>query len=282
MKLAFIIPTIGRPKDLRACLLSIKMQSDELASQVIIIDDFADLPLGIDDLLVELPIEIYRNAERKGAAHSRNRAIELLKPEIDAACFLDDDSRLPDNWSRLVREQLTADRAAITGPVRRFDRGLVAAARQLRYDRRYESLNNGEKVDFLAGGNAAVWKSYLVKAGGFPDTVSMSDRFLVQRLEALGAGCHYIADLYVLHRNSKGLRAAIREAWRAGKLDNTPLQQPISERLRQGLGPAFGHINFLPALLNVGLDAIYLWGRSVARKDGSRFRDETLDGRTPK
>jgi GT2 family glycosyltransferase len=271
-RISLIIPTCGRPADLRACLESIERESDGSVAQIIVVDDAAPDPVIVPDRVGEVPVRCLRNPVRRGAAYCRNRALPLVAAGVDAIGFLDDDVRLCHGWLSAARTELTHDRAAVTGPVRRFDRGLVSVARQLRYDRRYAPLEPGQPVDFLAGGNALVWRDLIIRAGGFPDTATMSDRFLVRRLEALGGRCHFIPEMLVQHRNSKGLRVALREAWNAGLLDDSPLESSARARLAKGARDAVGADATGAAMLNVALDAVYLGGRKRRRGAVARSR----------
>ncbi|KUO20705.1 glycosyltransferase family 2 protein [Streptomyces dysideae] len=266
-RIALIIPTLGRPDDMRACLRSIEREADATLAQVVVIDDGADEPVTVPSSVAGVPVLLLRNPERRGAAYCRNVAVRAVADDVDAVGFIDDDARLCEGWLKVACSELTSDRGALTGPVRRFDRGLVSHARQLRYDRRYAPLKPGQAVDFLAGGNALVWRDLLLAAGGFPDTPTMSDRFLVRRLEAQGRACHFVPEMYVLHRNSKGLRVAVHEAWRAGLLDDTPATTPALTRLATGTRDALGGLpQTAAALLNVALDGVYLSGRARGRR----------------
>lgn len=273
MRIALIIPTVGRPDDLHACLQSIEREANASLAQVIVVDDGAPEPVAVPSHLAGAPVSCLRNPEQRGAAYSRNLALTALVPDADALGFIDDDARLCPGWFDMAGRELTRDRGAITGPVRRFDRGLISRARQLRYDRRYAPLAPGQAVDFLAGGNSVVWRDLLERAGGFPDVPTMSDRLLVRRLEAQGFHCHFVPELCVLHRNSKGLRVAVREAWRAGLLDDTPQKTTALARLATGVQEALtGHqvatalLQTAAALLNVGLDSVYLGARAWSRR----------------
>jgi GT2 family glycosyltransferase len=265
-RIALIIPTCGRPEDLRACLVSIEREADASLAQVIVVDDAASSPVAVPSRVGGAPVRSLRNPRRRGAAYSRNRALRIVADEVDAVGFIDDDARLCEGWFTVAHREFTRDRGAVTGPVRRFDRGLVSHARQLRYERRYAPLRPGQAVDFLAGGNSLIWRDLLDAAGGFPDLPTMSDRFLVRRLEEQGRRCHFVPDMFVLHRNSKGLRTAVREAWRAGLLDDSPQELSAAARLAAGAREALTGPQTPAALLNVALDGVYLSGRERQRR----------------
>lgn len=266
MRFGVVIPTIGRPKDLEACLLSIARENSSDLVQIVLVDDGAPTPVQRTVKFDGVQVDIFRFESRRGAAFARNFALTKLRSDVTAVAFLDDDARMGPNWLKIARRELTPGRLAITGPVRRFDNGLVSHARQLRYDRRYAGLVSGQSVDFLAGGNSVVQRHALDLCGGFPDTATMSDRLLVQRLEKLGGACHYVDEMYILHRNSKGLTAAVREAWKAGILDESELTMRPLRRLLDGASEAVRSSAAVAAMLNVFLDAIYLCGRTMGER----------------
>ncbi len=277
-RIALIIPTLGRLGDLEACLQSIECQVNEHLAQIILVDDGVATPVVAPARLAGVPVRCLRNPSRRGAAYSRNRALKALADDVDAVGFVDDDARLCPGWLEIARAELTPERGAVTGPVYRFDEGLVSRARQLRYDRRYAPLAPGEAVSFLAGGNSLVWRILLERGGGFPDVPTMSDGLFVKRMEAQGRRCHFVPELYVLHRNSKGLRVAAREAWRAGLLDAT--RSSALARLGAGFRAAFSSRDVPAALLNVALDGVYLSGREWQRR-GAEEAVSALDAVSP-
>jgi GT2 family glycosyltransferase len=256
---------MDRPGDLMECLESIEREAEECLSQVIVVDDAPARPARPPATVGGTNVEVVRNPRPLGAAISRNRALTLVDSKVDVIGFLDDDVRLQPGWFATAVKELDPARGAITGPVQRFDAGLVARARQLRYERRYSPLSAGAPVDFLAGGNALVWRTALEAAGGFPETSTMSDTLLAQRLRSLGTACYFVPELVVSHRNSKGLRVALREAWRAGRIDGA--RRPVSylARLRGGLSEAPRASDPAAALLNVALDAVFLAGHGTSR-----------------
>ncbi|KPI04867.1 hypothetical protein OK074_4531 [Actinobacteria bacterium OK074] len=282
-RIALIIPTVGRPDDMAACLESVGREADDTLAQIVVVEDAAEEPVTVPAEVAGVPVRLLRNPVRRGAAHCRNLALKALADDVDAVGFLDDDVRLCAGWLAAARDALTADRGAVTGPVRRFDPGLVSQARQLRYDLRYAPLEPEQRVSFLAGGNSLVRRDLLVLAGGFPDTATMSDRFLVRFLEAHGGPCHFVPEMLVLHRNSRGLTTAFREAWRAGLVDDTPQDTHPLVRLGAGVRKAVGGPQTAAALLNVALDSVYLTGRELSRRGrgGTAAPQPATVGATP-
>ena len=273
--LALIIPSSDRPADLAACLESVEAHAPPTLRQVVVVDDGTKQPVDVGESVAGATLEVVRNRRTRGPAVSRNRALERVGPSIDLVGFLDDDVRLGEHWFDAAFEEMSPDRGAVTGPVQRFDTSVLARARQLRYDSRYAGLQHGERVDFLAGGNSVVWRHALVAVDGFPETPSMSDTLLLRRLAHLGLGCHFVPKLKVWHRNSKGLAVAVREAWRAGRIQ---AHRQIDYRKRSA-----AHARSLrdrtdrtANLVNVALDGVFLGAhvgsRATRRATGSLDR----------
>lgn len=264
--LTLIIPTCGRPHDLDICLQSIEESAGPALAQVIVVDDAPQAPATVPQRIAGAEVTVWRNSRPIGAAASRNKALDMLQPEVNAVGFLDDDVRLPCEWFTVVLAELTPKRGAITGPVQRFDTGLVARARQLRYDARYRQLRSRQKVDFLAGGNVVIWRGVLEHAGYFPETATMSDVLLARRLGGAGAACYFIPELRVLHRNSKGVRQASLAAWQAGVIEGQ--ERTTTTYVRRVASAMMNVPNSRDppaAALNVALDALFLTGHATGR-----------------
>ena len=216
--ISIIIPTVGRQSELSGCLRAIQESCRTDLHEVIIVDDASDPPVRVvAETLSHFTVEVIRNRSRQGAARSRNLGAKAASGDILA--FLDDDARVSKNWFGVVRKELTESRVAITGPVLGIDQSLVARARQERYNSRYAGRADGEKVDFLAGGNCAIWRADFQSLGGFPAVDTMSDRLLAARLFAQERSCHFVWALAIGHRNSKGAVNALLQAFKAGMVN---------------------------------------------------------------
>jgi GT2 family glycosyltransferase len=271
-RLALIIPTCGRSHDLAACLRSIARGAGPELSQVIVVDDAPETPADVPLEIAGAPVRIRRNTEPLGSAACRNRALEMLDPEIEVVGFLDDDVRLPPEWFAVARAELVPARGAITGPIRGFDMDLVARARQLRYDARYRPLQPSQEVDFLAGGNAVIWRHTLTRAGAFQEVATMSDTLLARRLRELGTPCHFVPELIALHRNSKGGAQACLAAWQAGTVEGRRRATTYGRRLAGGAREALSSPDRAAATLNVALDAVFLTAHAVTRASSTPER----------
>jgi len=264
-RLALIVPTCGRPADLAACLRSIEQAACPQLVQVVVVDDAPSAPAIVPERIATAAVEVIRNRESIGASASRNRGLLLLRPDVDVVGFLDDDVRLTPYGLTVALAEHGPDRGAITGPIQRYDDGIVSRARQLRYDARYRALRSGQAVEFLAGGNAVIWRDLLRRVGGFSMTAVMSDTLLARELWELGMPCHYVPELVVLHRHSKGARQAVVAACRAGLVERS---RPIPSYVRR-LGSSAREVPVSPdpsaAALNVALDAVFLAAHATSR-----------------
>ncbi|MEU1290623.1 glycosyltransferase family 2 protein [Kitasatospora sp. NPDC005856] len=223
-RVSVVVATRNRPSDIRHLLTAVAGCDTGIVHEVILVDDASDQPLRVDGAQQPFAVRLIRNPRRIGAAASRNLAAEQATGDVLA--FLDDDARPLPDWFQVLDAELTAERAAITGRVLPFDSGVVARARQYRYEVRYAQHAAASEVTFFAGGNSAVWTDLFRAAEGFPDVVTASDNGLVERLGETGGRVHFVPALRVAHRNSKGAAIAFREAWRAGRL--APRSTPVA------------------------------------------------------
>ncbi|MPQ26481.1 glycosyltransferase [Bacillus paralicheniformis] len=213
VRVTVIIPTKDREHDLKRCLQGLLKNDVTLIEEIVIIDDNSQKPLKIKEF--DLPLKIIRNSKSIGAAACRNKAVNSVKSKIIA--FLDDDAIPTPDWITTVVYILEKKRCGITGRVLRFDRGIVSKARQERYNIRYKNLRRGDKVNFFSGGNSAIWTDIFEEVNGFSCLSSGGDNEIVRDLDAIGYDVCFIPELVILHRNSKGVKQAIMEAFKSGR-----------------------------------------------------------------
>jgi GT2 family glycosyltransferase len=267
--ISVVIATRNRDHDLAECLRALVRADNGLLQEVIVVDDDSQPASRLDPALARAArVTLLRNDRRRGASASRNRAGDVATGDVLG--FVDDDARVLPNWFEVAGAELTADRAAITGRVLPFDTGLVSRARQWRYDQRYQRLQPGTAVSFLAGGNSLVRRAAFLAAGGFPDQPTAADNALVPRLRAAGGDCCFVPELGILHRNGKGLAIAVREAWRAGASSPAPVDRALASMV--------GTLRTLPAadpevaLVNGVLQVVNTLGQLTGIGDGRRDR----------
>ncbi|GLJ01801.1 hypothetical protein OAS1_10490 [Bacillus sp. YKCMOAS1] len=261
VRVTVIIPTKDREHDLKRCLQGLLKNNVALIEEIIIIDDNSKKPLAIKEF--DLPLKIIRNSKSIGAAACRNKAVDLVKSKIIA--FLDDDAIPTPDWIATAISFLEKRKCGITGRVLRFDRGIVSKARQERYNMRYKNLRRGDKVDFFSGGNSAIWTDIFKRVNGFSRLSSGGDNEIVGDLDAIGYEICFIPELVILHRNSKGVKQAVKEAFKSGREKSdaicwkTFIKEIVKFRnLYQG--------SLIVSLFNGCLNIIHLTARLSAKK----------------
>ncbi|MCP3776516.1 glycosyltransferase [Paenibacillus sp. MZ04-78.2] len=264
VRITVIIPTQNRPKDLQRCLYGLADNDLSLLEEVIVIDDGSQIPIAEVIQVPGLPVLVIRNEQPCGAAACRNIAGISAKSKIIA--FLDDDAVPSPDWLKIIIQELKSDHGAITGRVLRFDKGLISQARQVRYNMRYTVVNKGQSVSFFSGGNSAIWTDLFQKVGGFNQHGSGGDNGLVADLSGQGYKVHFIPELVILHRNSKGLKKAMIEAYNSGRFH--PEQLRFREALHKVVSIKAIVTDGTPlvAVFNWGLNLLHLIGRIQRKK----------------
>jgi glycosyltransferase involved in cell wall biosynthesis len=255
-----IIPSRDRYRDLRRCLTALAECDTRLLHEVLVVDD-GSRPRIDDAAAVDgIRVRVIRNPHSIGAAPARSLGADHATSPVLA--FLDDDALPRADWLTRIDAELTADRGAVTGRVLPFDSGLVSQARQSRYDQRYRGLSSGQRVDFFAGGNSAVWRDSFLSARGVPIDAPGSDNDLVAGLTDRGLGVHFVPSMVVVHRNGKGVTQAARNAYGSGRRHPEPLQ--VDAALRHAIKPVPGNTASV-RMTNRVLNIIHLAGRCMPR-----------------
>lgn len=268
-RLSVVVATRDRPDDVEQLLASLAASgSGHVISEVVLVDDASQPPLCVSH--AQLPVSVVRNPVRLGAALSRNRGAALATGTMLA--FLDDDCRVTPTWCEVAEFHLCSGTRAVTGRIMPFDSGPVSRARQYRYERRYEAHEAGAAVAFFAGGNSLIDRRVFLVAGGFPDQASASDNALVARLHDQGEQVCFDPALQVLHRNGKGIRTAVREAWRSGRTATDGGGATVLASFAGAVAAQPWREDPAAAALNAALQAVHSTSRAVPNEAGRRRR----------
>ena len=259
--ISVVVATRNRPQDVRHLLDALLVCDNGSILEVILVDDASGVALEVPDGPWPFEVVLIRNEVQRGAAASRNTAGQAARGRILA--FMDDDARPLPDWCDVLSQELTEDRAAITGRVLPFDGGTVSRARQHRYDLRYREHGAFTAVRFFAGGNSAIWTDRFLAVGGFPDVVTASDNGLVERVESEGGNVFFVPALRVAHRNSKGARIAFREAWRSGRLAERARPTASWRQFRSAVSKQPWSADRAVAGLNTALQAAHSLARAL-------------------
>ncbi|MCM5693039.1 glycosyltransferase [Sinorhizobium meliloti] len=217
--------------------------------EIIVVDDGSVGTAMEPGSAVGLPVRVIKLAHHSGPNKARNiAAAEALGNYL---AFFDDDAIPVPDWMSHVLPALDGGYDAVTGPVLRFDQGLISRARQARYDVRYSLLRHSDAVSFFAGGNSAIKTALFNELGGFSSNAVGGDNSVAQALSEANSAVRFLPDALILHRNGKGIRSAISNAFLAGEASCSTIRlvdrlsriarakgfigQAIDERLANGL-----------------------------------------------
>ncbi|WP_169750057.1 glycosyltransferase family 2 protein [Streptosporangium amethystogenes] len=260
-RITVIIPSRDRYRDLRRCLKALAECNTALLYEVLVVDDGSKPRIADAVEVAGLPIRLLRNPQPIGAMPSRSFAAEQAVSPVIA--FLDDDALPRADWLDQIDRELTTDRGGVTGRVLPFDSGVVSRARQSRYLDRYRGLRPGQEVRFFAGGNGAVWREAFLAARGDVVNEPGSDNDIVAGLAAMGLSVNFVPTMVIVHRNSKGLMRAVRDAYGAGR--RHPERLTMTVAVQQVLGSASGR-DVQTRLVNWALNVVHLAGRRGPRR----------------
>lgn len=261
VRIEIIIPTVGRPAALHTCLTAVAesmVVSGVTDVSVTVVLDGHDDDRGVPSALRHR-VAVRASPVCQGAQAARQAAAEAS--DSDVLAFLDDDAVPRGDWLGVIAGLVCDQQPAITGRVLGHDTGLVARARQARYDQRYALSVGGRHVEFFAGGNSAITRRAFADAGGFRHTGLGGDNSICAGLHQQGAGVTFVPNLVVTHHNGKGLRAAARAAFLSGRESSSTGLREAARALRR---PSPGH-TCAERHLNTVLNSCHQLGRLRVR-----------------
>lgn len=212
--LSVIIPTIGRPYELRRTLGQLHEFSRvfRLDLEILVVVDGTIIePVPVSDLM---GLRYHFETRRVGAAAARN--IGVAKSCGTYVAFLDDDVIITSDWMVAVIQAMQADVRCITGPILCSGRTVLSRSRSLRYRARYQHITCFSPVPFLAGGNTLMRRDVFERYRGFAPLRQSSDNVFAHWLYGTPDACRFCHSMTVWHRNDRGWRAALLSAWRGG------------------------------------------------------------------
>lgn len=209
-----IIPTIGRPESLRACLESLA-GCDPLAAEIIVVDQSG---AGATGALVEEFSGIGARrvgSDQRGVGHARN--LGLRSARHDTVLITDDDCTVAESWVgegvRLARQHAGY---LVTGAVLPGEASPEAVSTKV--DPMPRDYTGELTYGVLYSGNMVAARSELVAFGGFDGRLpTASDNDLCYRWLRARRPLRYEPSLRVWHHDTrapKQLRARYRAYWR--------------------------------------------------------------------
>jgi glycosyltransferase involved in cell wall biosynthesis len=261
---SFIIPTIGRAESLVHVLGQIEAIVCEPHEIVLALDGCDTATQAhvqrVAEELVRASFTVVRLDTRSGASAARNRAVRAASRP--ACVFLDDDVTIDEEWWRAARAELARGAECLTGPVLTRETSLLAGARAQRYLSRYDGLRTGDRVGFLAGGNAIILRQHLESVGLFPEAVIAGDSLVVDRLAHAGVPCVFVREMAIYHQHDRGLAGATLNAFKAGRVIGSI--EGLTAELRSLARQVHRPRDFAPFGLNCALLLVKLAGTMTA------------------
>lgn len=241
---SIIIPTWNRPKQLRACLLSLaKMEYPPDRFEVIVVDDGSDPPIGApeDRELLGCSVTWLRQVNA-GPAAARNAGAAKAKGPYLA--FTDDDCTPAPDWLRRLAGIFEGSPHALVGghTINALSDNLYATASQTIVQAAHESFQAGySRLQFFASNNMAVRADFFWAVGGFdPAFRTSEDRDLCDRWVRAGYPLMYASDAVIYHRHELTLVGFWRQHFNYGR----GAYRFHRARARRGAGPFRPELSF--------------------------------------
>jgi len=168
-----VVPTYGRPMQIRACLTALASQTLRDAWEVVVVDDGSPQPVEgflSDSFAAQLDLRIVRQ-DNLGPSAARNRGVDESRGTFIA--FTDDDCCPQPDWlERLASAAAARPEALIGGTTTNGLPGkLFSSASQLIIDLVYEHFNaNPDRCHFFASNNMMCSRRRFLELGGFDES----------------------------------------------------------------------------------------------------------------
>jgi GT2 family glycosyltransferase len=203
-----VIPTYGRPRELRHCLAALAAQTIRGDWDVVVVDDGSPEPLDPHDfgITARLGWRVIRQANA-GPSAARNRGVQEARGEFVA--FTDDDCRPEPTWlENLVRAAGGRPGALVGGmTVNGLPEELFASTSQLIVDLVYEHFNaDMDNAYFLTSNNILCPRERFLAVGGFDERfprAGAEDRDFCDRWRLAGWPIVWRQDARIEHRHSQ-------------------------------------------------------------------------------
>jgi GT2 family glycosyltransferase len=249
-----VIPTYGRPRQLKACLAALAEQTLAEPWEVVVVDDGS--PQTLDSVgpawSGRLDLRVIRQ-DNAGPAAARNRGVQEARGTFIA--FTDDDCLPEPQWlDTLVRAARERPGALVGGTtLNGLGSELLASTSQLIVDLVYAHFNaDPAHAYFLASNNVLCPKESFFALGGFDHTfprAGAEDRDFCDRWRSAGWPLIWRPDARVEHRHSQTFRKFIDLHVRYGR--GAYLYQARRKQRRSGtMQDDLGFHNTLPRLVH--------------------------------
>lgn len=202
---SIIVPTYNRPEYLQSCLHSLARQAGQVVPyEVVVVDDGSkdNLRDVVGPFQAQMNVRLLRQANR-GPAAARNFGVAQARGRY--IVFLDDDCRVPPDWSQtLAKYAKHLDGKVIGGhTVNVLKHNPFSVVSQLMVDCLYAYYNQDpENCRFFTSNNMLLPRKLFQDVKGFDESFTLAageDRDLCDRLRLSGATLQYRPDITIYH-----------------------------------------------------------------------------------
>ncbi|MGH2953728.1 MAG: glycosyltransferase family 2 protein [Solirubrobacterales bacterium] len=217
MTVSVVIPTRNRPAALARCLAAVGAQDPRPAEVVVVDDGSRDRP-AVAKAVAGMPGARLLRLPGRGPAAARNVGARAAVGKI--VCFADDDCEPEPGWLGLVSEA-AAEHGAAAGQTQAPDGAgpTVVASQAITNHLLEASLDRDGVLGFAPTSNLAVARPLLTRFPfdeRFPDAAG-EDRDWSARVAAAGSPPRYEPRAVVVHHQSLGTAAFLRQQFRYGR-----------------------------------------------------------------
>jgi len=220
-RFSIIIPTYGRPKQLKECLDSVaELSYPRDGYEVIVVDDGSKTSLEeiVRAFQKRINVRLIRQ-DNAGPATARNRGAAESSGKYLA--FTDDDCKPSQHWLTRLEEALNPNPELLVAgrTVNDLPDNSYSSTSQIIADFLY-SYYNREDARFIASNNMALSKEQFLKVGGFDTTFPLAaaeDREFCDRYLYKGFKTLYAPEAIVRHAHPLTLGKFFRQHFNYGK-----------------------------------------------------------------
>ena len=214
MTVCVVIPVGGFDELLERQLRAVLAQQADTAFSVVLSVNTADprVVRSVGDLvtrIADVRVYVADSADRRSAAHARNRGVRAAPAEADVIAFCDADDLVEDGWLRGLIDGLGAQAAVGGRVIDVFENPRQAAWRPPATP---DGLPTFQGVPYLLSCNMVIRRDAFDSVGGF-DTglVRCEDIAISWALLRAGHVVGYVEDAVVQYRHRPGLWALLRQ-----------------------------------------------------------------------
>ncbi len=220
-RFSIIVPTYGRPKQLKECLDAVaELAYPRDGFEVIVVDDGSKTSLEeiVGAFQKRINVRLLRQ-DNAGPATARNRGAS--ESSATYLAFTDDDCKPSQHWLTSLEEALNPNPELLVAgrTVNDLPENSYSTASQLIIDFLY-SYYNREDAMFIASNNMALSKEQFLKVGGFDTTFPLAaaeDREFCDRYLYKGFKTIYAPEAIVRHAHPLSLSNFSRQHFNYGQ-----------------------------------------------------------------